>query len=201
MLLDPVCLTEVLLDWLPVLERVLGPVEAAGGDWNVDGPGEDKWDGEALDLGSEPAGSFLAFEGTAEHVPEDEEKGTSDDPKGKEDQRSAVSHRSLPEPVRLEPPKPVQADLLSDLTQLATLYTELSCFRKLHPDQGLGCTAFLRRYFFLLDHERVRRTCLLVHREQPELQASFMEAMLGRKLFPLRPRQHYLSLGSPSAQV
>lgn len=177
-LLDPVCLTETLLDWLPVLERVLGPVEAAAaGDSRADGPGDDGWHGE------EPADSFLAFKETAEHIAEDGEKDNSDDLRGKEDRKSAVSNWSPPEPVRLEPPKPVQADLLSDLTQLATLYAELSCFRKLQTEQGLGCTAFLRRYFFLLDNERVRRTCVLVYQEQPELQVSFMEAMLGEKLF------------------
>lgn len=182
-LLDPVCLTETLLDWLPVLERVLGPVEAAAaGDSHVDGPGDDGWDGEGLTLCSEPAESFLAFKETAEHIAEDEEKENSDDLRGKEDQKLAVSNWSPPEPVRLKPPKPVQADLLSDLTQLATLYAELSCFRKLQTEQVLGCTAFLRRYFFLLDNERVRRMCLLVYQEQPELQVSFMEAMLGKKL-------------------
>lgn len=177
-LLDPVCLAETLLDWLPVLERVLGP-----GDPHVDGPGNDRWGGEGLTLCSEPAGSFLASKETAEDIAEDEENENSDDLRGKEDQGLAVSNWSPPEPVRLEPPKAVQADLLSDLTQLATLYTELSCFRKLQTQQGLGCTAFLRRYFFLLDSERVRRACLLVYQEQPELQVSFMEAMLGEKLF------------------
>lgn len=183
MLLDPVCLSETLLDWLPVLEGVLGPAEAAAAARShVDGPGDDKWAGEDLTLCSEPEESFLAFKETAERVAEDEEKENSDDLRETEDQKVAVSNWSALEPVRLEPPKPVQADLLSTLTQLATLYTELSCFRKLQTEQGLGCTAFLRRYFFLLDPERVRRMCLLVAQEQPELQASFIEAMLGKKL-------------------
>lgn len=183
MLLDPVCLTETLLDWLPVLERVLGPVEAAAtGDSHLDSPGDHAWDGEGLALCSEPAESFLAVKEAAEHVASDEEKEHSGDLRGKEEQTLAVSTWSPPEPVRSEPPKAVQAELLSDLTQLATLYAELSCFRKLQTQQGLGCAAFLRRYFFLLDQERVRRACLLVHQEQPELQASFMEAMLGKKL-------------------
>lgn len=205
-LLDPACLTETLLDWLPVLERVLGPVEAAAaaaaaGDSHADGPGDGEWDGEGLPWCSEPAEPLLAFKETAEHMAEDEETGNSDDLRGKEDQKLAVASWSPPEPVRLEPPKAVEVDLLSDLTQLATLYTELSCFRKLQTQQGLGCTAFLRRYFFLLDHERVRRMCLLAHQEQPELQVSFMEAMLGQRCFcfgqdlqvKTRPSQHRLS--------
>lgn len=184
-LLDPVCLTETLLDWLPVLERVLGPVEAAAAacDSHLDGPGEDRWDGEGPALCSEPAESFLALREAAERMREDEEKENPDEPGGKEEQKSAVPDWSPPELVRLEPPTAVQADLLSDLTQLATLYAELSCFRKLQTQQGLGCVAFLRRYFFLLDSERVRRMCLLVSQEQPELHASFMEAMLGLKSF------------------
>lgn len=176
-LLDPACLAEALLDWLPVLERVLGPAEAAGGS-HVDPPGDDGWGGEVC---SEPAEPFRAFKETAEHISEDEEKEHSD-LGGEEDQKLAASTWSPPEPVGLAPPKPLQADLLSDLTQLATLYAELSCFRKLQTAQGLGCTAFLRRYFFLLDDERVRRMCLLAYQEQPELQGSFMEAMLGKKL-------------------
>lgn len=75
-------------------------------------------------------------------------------------------------------PKPVPSDLLANLTQLATLYTELSCFRKQQDEQALGCTNFLRRYFFLLDKERVRRMCLLCYEEQLEVQSSFTEAML-----------------------
>lgn len=185
MLLDPACLTETLLDWLPVLERVIGPVEgaAAASGSPADGPGDGEWDGEGLPLCSEPAEPFLAFKETTEHMAEDEETGNSDDLRAREEQKSAVANWSPPEPVRLEPPKPVEAELLSDLTQLATLYAELSAFRKLQTQQGLGCTAFLRRYFFLLDHERVRRMCLLVHQEQSELQLSFMEAMLGQRTF------------------
>lgn len=183
MLLDPASLTEALLDWLPVLERVLGPLEAtADGDSHVDVPGEEKWDGEGPALCSEPEGSILTFNKITENVTEEEKKENSDDFRGKEDQKSCVSNWTNPEPVRLEPPRPVQTDLLSDLTQLATLYAELSCFRKLLTEPGLGCTSFLRRYFFLLDQERVRRTCLLCYQEQPELQSSFMEAMLGERL-------------------
>lgn len=180
MLLDPACLTEALLDWLPALERVLGPVEpTAAVDSHADVPGLEKWDGEGLALCSEPEESFLAFTKITESVAEEEKKENPDDFRGKEDQKSSVSNWTKPEPVRLEPPRPVQTDLLSDLTQLATLYAELSCFRKLLTQQGLGCTSFLRRYFFLLDQERVRRMCLLCYQEQPEVQSSFMEAMLG----------------------
>ncbi|TMS05012.1 Hermansky-Pudlak syndrome 5 protein-like protein [Larimichthys crocea] len=89
-----------------------------------------------------------------------------------------VSNESPAEPVRVVSPKPLLSDLLANLTQLATLYTELSCFRNPENEQALGCTTFLRRYFFLLDQERVRRMCLLCYQEQPEVQSSFAEAML-----------------------
>lgn len=179
MLLDPACLTETLLDWLPALERVLGPGEAtAAGDSGVECPGNR----EGPTLCSEPEESFLAFNQMMENITEEEKKENSVDLRGKERRKLAVSKRTNPEPVRSEPPKPIQTDLLSDLTQLATLYTEMSCFRKLQTEHGLGCTAFLRRYFFLLDEERVRRMCLLCYREQPEVHSSFMEAMLGEKL-------------------
>lgn len=170
MLLDPASLTEALLDWLPALERVLGP-----------------GDREGLALCSEPEESILTFNKITENVTEEEKKENSDDFRGKEDQKSSVPNWTKPEPVRLEPPRPIQTDLLSDLTQLATLYAELSCFRKLLTEPGLGCTSFLRRYFFLLDQERVRRMCLLCYQEQPEVQSSFMEAMLGEKLLTFRP--------------
>lgn len=191
MLLDPACLTEALLDWLAALERVLGPVEAtAAVASHVDVPGDEKWDREGLALCSEPEESFLPFNKIAESVTEEEKKENSDDFKGKEAQISSVSNWAKSEPVRLEPPRPIQVDLLSDLTQLATLYAELSCFRKLLTEQGLGCTSFLRRYFFLLDQERVRRMCLLCYQEQPEVQSSFVEAMLGETLLTFRQSLH-----------
>lgn len=210
MLLDPGCLTETLLDWLPALERVLGPAEAtAAGDSRVHVPGDEKWDREGLALCSEPEESFLPFNKITENVTEEEKKENSDDVRRKEDQKLSVSTWANPEPVRLEPPRPIQADLLSDLSQLATLYAELSCFRKLLTEQGLGCTSFLRRYFFLLDQERVRRMCLLCYQEQPEVHISFMEAMLGEKLLTLlpsssttrRPSRLYLSLECLSLQM
>uniref|UniRef100_A0A8C3A8M1 Hermansky-Pudlak syndrome 5 protein homolog n=1 Tax=Cyclopterus lumpus TaxID=8103 RepID=A0A8C3A8M1_CYCLU len=93
----------------------------------------------------------------------------------KEDQ--CESNGSPPDPVRVVSPKPVPSDLLADLTQLATLYTEMRCFKN-QENEVLGCTTFLRSYFFLLDQERVRRMCLLCHQDQPEVQSSFIEAML-----------------------
>ncbi|XP_033490161.1 BLOC-2 complex member HPS5 [Epinephelus lanceolatus] len=185
-LLDPVCLEETLLEWLPVLEQVLGPEEqesTAADDSNIDGPGEERWDylqscSEQHDESSlpskEPAKSIT--EDKKEESPELEEKEDQCDSAEKD---SEVSNGSPLYPVRVMSPKPVPPDLLANLTQLATLYTELSCFRNQENEQALGCTNFLRCYFFLLDQERVRRMCLLCHQERPEVQSSFTEAMLG----------------------
>ncbi|KAF3688743.1 Hermansky-Pudlak syndrome 5 protein [Channa argus] len=184
-LLDPVSLGEALLEWLPVLERILGPSElwsAAAGDLNTGGPGEERLESDYLHLSSEQLDVSACTSGEAadntqekeEEPPEFEEKMHQCDFPQK-DEGSNVSH---PEPVRVVSPKPVPPDLLTNLTQLATLYTELNCFRQHVDEKALGCTTFLRRYFFLLDQERIRRMCLLCYQQHPDVQSSFIEAML-----------------------
>lgn len=186
-LLDPVCLRETLLDWLPVLERVLGPAEhgsTAAGDSKEDGPGEVRWERDYLNSCSEQQEESSSTSGEpTESITEEEEKKEEKEEQGDSTEKEPeVSDGIPPEPVRVVSPKPIPSDILANLTQLATLHTELSCFRKQGDEQALGCTGFLRRYFFLLDRERVRRMCLLCYQEQPEVQSSFTEAMLGQKL-------------------
>lgn len=196
MLLDPVCLAETLLDWLPVLERVLGPAEletAAVGAPNMDVPGEQRWDmclntcSEQLEdsFGSseEPTESFT--EEKTEKCPElreNEGECESQQTSGCNEEEPAASIGSPPEPMRVVSPKPVPSDVLDNLTELATLYTEMSCFRNQADERALSCNTFIRRYFFLLDHERIRRMCLLCYQEQQEVKRSFIEAMLGQRL-------------------
>uniref|UniRef100_UPI0037E87C1E Hermansky-Pudlak syndrome 5 protein n=1 Tax=Semicossyphus pulcher TaxID=241346 RepID=UPI0037E87C1E len=187
-LLDPVCLGETLLEWLPVLERILGPVEfglAAVGDSIVDEPGEERWERDYLNFSSEQqeeasCPSEAPTESTKEEKEEESpELGEREDQcDSAEKEPEVLNGNILPEPLRVVAPEPLPSDLLANLTQLATLYTELSCFRKHENQQGLRCTTFLRRYFFLLDDERVRRMCLLCYQEQPEVHSSFTEAML-----------------------
>ncbi|XP_061577696.1 Hermansky-Pudlak syndrome 5 protein [Cololabis saira] len=184
-LLDPACLAGALLEWLPVLERVLGASDLRSGaasDSNLDGSGEERLERDYLNTCSEQQGD--PTETAAE-----EGKGGEDSPDfgdGSETQETSdfsehvPSCGTPPEPVRVLPPKPLPSDLLPRLTELATLYTELSCFR--NQDGAPACTSFLRRYFFLLDQERVRRMCLLCYQEQPEVKSSFMEAMLEHTL-------------------
>uniref|UniRef100_A0A8C6UPU7 Hermansky-Pudlak syndrome 5 protein homolog n=1 Tax=Neogobius melanostomus TaxID=47308 RepID=A0A8C6UPU7_9GOBI len=144
-LLDPVSLEETLLEWLPALERVLGPVK--------------------LDSDSGKENSHFERESPLDH------KVLDADP----------SNGSRVEPIRVGAPKPVPSDLMGNLSQLAMLYTELSCFRKHQSKYTLGSCTFLRRYFFLLDHERVRKMCLLCYKDQADIQSSFIEAMQGQK--------------------
>ncbi|XP_068595562.1 Hermansky-Pudlak syndrome 5 protein [Brachionichthys hirsutus] len=182
-LLDPVCLTKTLLEWLPVLERILGPEEhesPPASDSQVDGPGKGSWERDCLNSSSEQQEAM-----STESLKEEEEEKREDIPEVGENQdqcdypekEAGFSIDTLSEPVRVESPKPIPPDLLDHIAQLATLYAELSCFRK-QEKEALGCTTFLRRYFFLLDEERVRRMCLLCHQDQPEVQSSFIEAML-----------------------
>lgn len=198
-LLDPVCLGETLLEWLPVLERILGPEElqpapaaAAAGPSNV----EERREQDHLTQTQEAfCSSGEPTEGVSEEKAEPPELGAEEGQCESQltsrpnEKLAVISNGTPPEPVRVGSPKPVPSDLLADLTQLATLYAELSCFGKQaerRDDRAVPCTTFLRRYFFLLDGERVRRMCLLCYREQPEVQRSFMEAVLGQK----SPRIH-----------
>lgn len=170
-------------------------MSAAAGDSNVEGSGEERWDREYLNPCSEQTENFT-----------EEDKQQSDELRGEEVQHDFPgeelkgSNGGPPEPVRVASPKPLQLDLLADLTQLATLYTELSCFRKPESGQAQGCTTFLRRYFFLLDTERVRRMCLLCYQEQPEVQRSFTEAMLGQEILH-QPPEHATPLWRRSSYI
>lgn len=177
-LLDPSCLGEALLEWLPVLERILGPADlgsAAASDSNLDGSGEEKQEKDYLNTCSEQQG-----EPTEVVTEERKELGEEEAPYDNQERLDSVENVTTcgnhPEPIRVVSAKPVPSDLLAHLTELATLYTELSCFR--NQNEALGCTTFLRRFFFLLDQERVRRMCLLCYQEQPEMKSSFVEAML-----------------------
>lgn len=157
-----------------MLERILGPEEH-------ESTGEERWDYLNSCSEQQDESSFSSGEPT-EGITEEKKEEEKEDRGDSAEKEPEVSNGSPPDPVRVVSPKPVPSDLLANLTQLATLYTELSCFRNRENEQALGCVTFLRRYFFLLDQERVRRMCLLCHQEQPEVQSSFTEAMLGQKL-------------------
>uniref|UniRef100_A0A8C1R6P9 Hermansky-Pudlak syndrome 5 protein homolog n=1 Tax=Cyprinus carpio TaxID=7962 RepID=A0A8C1R6P9_CYPCA len=119
-LLDPVCLSDVLREWAPVLERVLGP--------------------------------------------EDHTRPTE-----------THEEKPLEEEEILFSPKPLPTDLQADLSQLACLYLEMGC-----PGRGgiESVCVFLRRYFFLLDQERVRKMCMLRYREHRKVMKAYIAGML-----------------------
>lgn len=194
-LLDPACLEEALQQWLPVLERVLGPVEqdvadVGVGHLSVERLEEERWEKDHPRSESET----LSVEEPTEN-PSEEKERLEDSPQRTEEENQEDNHLSpesveeapvtsngfSSEPIRVWSPKPLPSDLQTELSQLATLCLELGSFGN-HVIQGGGCSIgaapFLRRYFFLLEQERVRRMCLVSYHDQPELQNSFMKAML-----------------------
>ncbi|XP_046890458.1 Hermansky-Pudlak syndrome 5 protein isoform X2 [Hypomesus transpacificus] len=185
-LLDPACLGEALEEWLPVLERVLGPpVEGHLGveGWERDHP---DCEDQSPSLEEPPADQGEEKEGPEDSPASGEEGNQRSDhlrPEGGGEEAVPVTSNGAPsEPIVVRPPKPLPPDLQVQLGPLATLFVETRCFRGMlkHPGDGghTGVTTFMRRYFFLLDLERVRRMCVLSFHDQPELQSSFMEAML-----------------------
>ncbi|XP_070296684.1 Hermansky-Pudlak syndrome 5 protein [Salvelinus sp. IW2-2015] len=192
-LLDPACLIETLQEWIPVLERVLGPEPDLGlGKQSPAGEGHPGVK-ETEDAANSPENvqSEIPSSSPEELTKDGQEEGRTgeDSPQqngGQEDQREAQDHHSpdkasAEENLRVWSPKPLPPDLQAHLTQLATLYLELDYFGDpvVQKERGVvGVNAFLRRFFFLLDQERVRRMCLLGYGDQPEVHTSFMEAML-----------------------
>ncbi|CAL8261612.1 unnamed protein product [Merluccius merluccius] len=194
-LMDPAALGEALLEWLQVLERVLGveePGATSGGQHDEAGTREECWKSDSLEQQQQQQESLCPSSGEPtqriadEHpdLPEKEHQGEGNSaaPESGQEEKAGEAEENTchgtPEPVRVEPPTPLPSELLGELTQLATLYLELSCFRRQAEERrALGVAGFLRRYFFLLDTERVRRTCLLCYKERPEVQSSFIEAM------------------------
>ncbi|XP_061630629.1 Hermansky-Pudlak syndrome 5 protein isoform X2 [Phyllopteryx taeniolatus] len=175
-LLDPDFLGETLQEWLKALERVLRPARpesAAGGPSDAYEPGQDAREPLLNTRSEKPQESS---EEPTESLPQENMPPQVEC----ETQVASESETVAPEEaLRLVSPKPLPSELLANLTQLATLYTELSCFSKQAGAQALSCATFLRRYFFLLDQERIRRMCLLCCQEQQEVPSSFVEAMIG----------------------
>lgn len=182
-LLDPLSLTEVLLEWVPILERVLGPEnptitkkenreikeDKKSSEMKDDDP--DSHSCSAVPRDDSGIGCQSESEDTLNHV----EKEILTDSNLSFTSLVAVPSVAIVEPVEFTLP----SDLQDDLSQLACLYVDLGC-----PggagDEGLErVCVFLRRFFFLLDKERVRRMCTLRYREQPEILNTYIACMLG----------------------
>ncbi|XP_057183422.1 Hermansky-Pudlak syndrome 5 protein isoform X2 [Triplophysa rosa] len=186
-LLDPVGLGEVLGEWALVLERVLGP-EDPGRPRDTDNHGTDEKektlenDGVLSSVSCcivVPSESLLA----PPTDPDESSTFTEDDfgessPCFTAPVRSPFTPFTNPvELIQLFSPKPLPPDLHADLSQLACLYLELGCPGTWGRD-GEGVCAFLRRYFFLLDQERVRNMCTLRYSQQPDVRKSYMAGMM-----------------------
>ncbi|XP_037109390.1 Hermansky-Pudlak syndrome 5 protein [Syngnathus acus] len=158
-LLDPYFLQETLQEWLKVLERVLRPAQPESDDEAV----------HALEplLNTSSQKAEESTESSLQEVDHDRQLASENG--------TVLSE----EAVRLTSPQALPSDLLANLTQLATLYTEMSCFSKEADAHELSCVTFLRRYFFLLDQDRIRRMCLRCGQERQDVQSSFVKAMLG----------------------
>nr|XP_055048605.1 Hermansky-Pudlak syndrome 5 protein [Misgurnus anguillicaudatus]XP_055048606.1 Hermansky-Pudlak syndrome 5 protein [Misgurnus anguillicaudatus] len=191
-LLNPVCLGEELQQWALVLEKVLGPedhfrprdIKTEDEEKTVED--EDVLSSVSCCIVVQPE-SLLA---PANDLNESSNITEEEDLKESSPCFTAPVRTPFPplansvELIQLFSPKPLPPDLHADLSELACLYLELGC-----PGEGRdsrwgkdgeveNVCVFLRRYFFLLDQERVRRMCTLRYSEQPDVRKSYIAGML-----------------------
>uniref|UniRef100_A0A8C2K2A9 Hermansky-Pudlak syndrome 5 protein homolog n=1 Tax=Cyprinus carpio TaxID=7962 RepID=A0A8C2K2A9_CYPCA len=166
-LLDPVCLSDVLREWAPVLERVLGPEDHTRPTETT--TQEEKPLEEEELVSSMSCCVVVQPDIYSANLDEPAATLTEEEDHGESTPCSTAPVRALSSPlanhvelIQLFSPKPLPPDLQADLSQLACLYLEMGC-----PSRGgiESVCVFLRRYFFLLDQERVRKMCMLRYRE------------------------------------
>ncbi|KAA0724780.1 Hermansky-Pudlak syndrome 5 protein [Triplophysa tibetana] len=186
-LLDPVALGEVLGEWALVLERVLGP-EDPGRPRDTDNHGTEEKEQTLEDEGvlSSVSCCIVVQPESLLAPPTDPDQSSTftEDHFGESGPclmapvRSPFTPFTNPvELIQLFSPKPLPPDLHTDLSQLACLYLELDCPGRWGRD-GEGVCVFLRRYFFLLDQERVRNMCTLRYGQQPDVRKSYIAGMM-----------------------
>uniref|UniRef100_A0A8C1SNN8 Hermansky-Pudlak syndrome 5 protein homolog n=1 Tax=Cyprinus carpio TaxID=7962 RepID=A0A8C1SNN8_CYPCA len=158
-LLDPVCLSDVLREWAPVLERVLGPEDHTRPTETT--TQEEKPLEEEELVSSMSCCVVVQPDIYSANLDEPAATLTEEEDHGESTPCSTAPVRALSSPlanhvelIQLFSPKPLPTDLQADLSQLACLYLEMGC-----PGRGgiESVCVFLRRYFFLLDQERVRK--------------------------------------------
>lgn len=188
-------MTKVLQKWVPILDRVLGPQDPASGereDWEIE---ERK---KSLEIGDDDPGSQFSFA-----VPHDDSgvgfQSESEHASNLDDEESltesnlgsaallAASSVAVVAPVGFTLP----LDLQDDLSRLACLYLDLGCPGGAGDGETERACAFLRRFFFLLDKERVRKMCTLRYREQPDVLKTYIACMLGEAFFTFRTLPYY----------
>ncbi|XP_016358438.1 Hermansky-Pudlak syndrome 5 protein homolog [Sinocyclocheilus anshuiensis] len=191
-LLDPVSLGDVLREWAPVLERVLGPEDHTR-PTEITNQEERTLEEEELVSSM----SCCVVVQPEIYSPNLDESATLSE---EEDLGESIPCSTAPvrvpfpplashvELIQLFSPKPLPPDLQADLSQLACLYLEMGC-----PGRGgiESVCVFLRRYFFLLDQERVRKMCMLRYREHREVMKAYIAGMLGSQMW----RSHFFSWG------
>ncbi|CAM4733822.1 unnamed protein product [Leuciscus chuanchicus] len=176
-LLDPVCLGDVLQDWAPVLERVLGPEDYSVPREITPLEEEELVSSMSCCVGVQPeivtAPSTNLDESAT--LTEEEDLGETIPCSTAPVRASFPPLANHVELIQLFSPKPLPPDLQADLSQLACLYLEMGC-----PGRGgvESVCVFLRRFFFLLDQERVRKMCMLRYREHREVLKAYIAGML-----------------------
>lgn len=186
-LLDPRCLTEGLLEWVPILERVLGPENPRSRERENEEIKEEK---KSLEMEDDDPGSQacsavpqddrgVGCQSESEHTSNLLEEESLTDSNLSSTTLVTVSSVAIVAPVEYTLP----ADLQDDLSQLACLYMDLGCPGGAGDGGVERVCVFLRRFFFLLDRERVRKMCTLRYREQPDILNTYIACMLGEYFF------------------
>lgn len=203
-LLDSVCLGEVLGEWALVLERVLGPEDPGRprDTENYETTEEEKTLEDEGVLSSVSCCIVVQPESLLSPPTDPDESSTLTEEDFRESSpcftapvRSPFTPFTNPvELIQLFSPKPMPPDLHADLSQLACLYLELGCPGRWRGDGEVeSVCVFLRRYFFLLDQERVRNMCTLRYGQQPDVRKSYIAGMMGKHviyLFDVWPNLH-----------
>ncbi|XP_017340973.1 Hermansky-Pudlak syndrome 5 protein isoform X1 [Ictalurus punctatus] len=179
-LLDTRYLTEVLLEWVPILERVLGPENPTSRErdnWEIKEEEKKKsLEMEDDDPDRQPcsADRGVGCQTESEHTSNLVEEESLTDSTLSSTALFAESSVAIVAPVAYTLP----LDLLDDLSQLACLYLDLGCPGGAGDGELERVCVFLRRFFFLLDKERVRKMCTLRFREQPDVLNTYVACML-----------------------
>uniref|UniRef100_A0A9J7ZI91 Hermansky-Pudlak syndrome 5 protein homolog n=1 Tax=Cyprinus carpio carpio TaxID=630221 RepID=A0A9J7ZI91_CYPCA len=178
-LLDPVSLGDALREWAPVLERVLGPEDHTR---PTEITNQEQRTLEEEELVSSMSCCVVVQPEIYSTNPDESATLTEEEDLGESMPCSTAPLRAPFPPlanhvelIQLFSPKPLPPDLQADLSQLACLYLEMGC-----PGRGgiESVCVFLRRYFFLLDQERVRKMCMLRYREHREVMKAYIAGML-----------------------
>lgn len=180
-------MTEVLLEWAPVLKKILGPDDLTNRPKET---GEIKEEMKSLEIedndpDSQPYSavprddSGVGFQSESDHSTD-----LGEDESLAESNLSTTALVSVPSVAIVAPVEyPLPSDLQDDLTQLACLYFDLGCPGEAGDGDVDRVCLFLRRFFFLLDKERVRKICTLRYREQPDILNTYIACMLGEYYF------------------